>query len=99
MGILDSVGFGKLQEKLLGKSAQNKVVGLKLSKGLVIGRVFDRAVAFCVPEGKPNPIGAPLDDIEDNQINMLGRSRKDYLESIVGQFQRDQAIEAQNNNK
>ena len=82
-------GVGKIQERLLSKSAQNRVLNLRLGRVNAIGKCIAQDIQFCVPEGKPNPIGSLIDFVEDNQIVMLGRSRSDFIEALEAHVERD----------
>ena len=85
MGIFDSAGLIKLQEHLLNKSEQNRILSVKLSRVLVVAK-------FTAETADLPCIKALIDWVESGQMVIGGRTRKDFAEVIKGQ-PLDQAIQ------
>jgi len=75
MGILGSTLLIKLQENLLHKSPQNRILGVKLGRVLIVAKYIAKtALLPC--------IDSLVQWAEDQQMVIGGRSRKEFAETI-----------------
>jgi len=74
MGVFDSQ-IKKLQENLLNKSEQNRILGVKLGRTTIVAKyIAKHADLKCIQD--------LVEWVEDQQMVIGGRSRKEFLESI-----------------
>lgn len=77
MPILDASGIKRLQENLLGKGAQNRILGVRLGRTLIVGK-------YIAVHADLKCISNLVEWCEDQQMVIGGRSRKEFLDSIKG---------------
>lgn len=75
MGILDNQLLKKIQENLLLKADQNKILTKRLGLSTTIGKLYHKNANIQI-------FGDIVDWTEDVQLNMLGASRHDFIETM-----------------